>query len=75
MDFKGNILRFVIEKLVIALLDYCKPDEIKVLLDEAIDFVEHKIETSPNGFDDTLLPVLKVVRDVFDIPDLPDPRG
>lgn len=69
---KEQILSFVVSKLITGFLAKLDPDSLMVQLDILIDSVEDHVLTTPNKFDDELLPVLKFVRDLFQITDLPD---
>lgn len=69
---KEKILSYAITKLVSAFLSGLSAQQIKVQLDHLIDHLEDLIQDSSNNLDNSLLPVIKFVRDVFDIPDYPD---
>lgn len=65
---KEKILSYVVTLLLSSL----SAEEMKHLLDRAIDIVEQKVADSESQVDDILLPVLRLVREVLSIPDYPD---
>lgn len=69
---KEKILNFVIARIVETLLGNLSSQQIKGELDRLIDRLEVLIADSSNTMDDQLLPVVRFVRDTFDVPDLPD---
>lgn len=69
---REQILSFVVSKLISGFLAKLDNQSLMVQLDNLIDAVEVAIIHSPNAVDDELLPVLKFVRDLFCITDLPD---
>lgn len=69
---KNKIVEMVMPIFVNALLKSFSKDEIKVTLDNLIDRLEEYIQTTETKVDDGLLPIVYFVRNIFDIPDLPD---
>ena len=69
---KDKILSFVISQVVQSLLGNLSSQQIKAELDRLIDRFEDLIADSSNTLDDQLMPVIKFVRDAFDVPDFPD---
>ena len=56
--------------LINALIGMLTPELLRELADKVIDFAEEKVEDSETKIDDWLvLPVVKMVRDTFNIPD------
>ncbi len=63
---KAKLLMMVIEGLI----ETITPDMMKEGLDKLFDFIETKVEDSSTPTDDAvILPLLKIARDAFDIPD------
>jgi hypothetical protein len=64
---------FLISKLIQALLTELQkhaPDLILGLADKVLDFVEEKVLGSASQADDAIvLPICKMIRDTFSIPD------
>ncbi len=51
-------------------MDRLSSYELKEWIDKGLDMVEDKVEASPNTVDDIIvLPLCKMVRDTFSIPD------
>ena len=69
---KEKILKLVVTKVIEAFLGSLNHQQIKVELDHWIDRIESYVENSENKIDDTVLPVLKFARELFDVPDYPD---
>lgn len=69
---KEKILTFVISQVIQAFLGNLTHQQIKVELDKLIDRLEVLIASSENTLDDSVLPIVKFIRDAFDIPDYPD---
>ena len=45
-------------------------DMLRERLDDFLDWIERKVEESTNKLDDmTILPFIKLIRDLYDIPD------
>jgi len=60
----------LIKALMSIVARYLTEDLMKELADKILDFVEEKVEQSENKIDDaTVLPVLKKIREAFDIED------
>lgn len=45
------------------------PDRLREHIDDLIDWVENKIVDSANKLDDKVLPVINIIRAIYDIPD------
>lgn len=69
---KNKIVEMVMPIFVNALLKSFSKDEIKRTLDDLIDRLEEYIRSTETKVDDGLLPIVYFVRNIFDIPDLPD---
>lgn len=69
---KEAILKIILPQLINALILAFPEKTIKKALDSAIDAIENQIAKSETQVDDMALPVIKVIRSMFDIPDLPD---
>jgi len=69
---KDKILTFVISQIVQAFLGNLSHQQIKVELDKLIDRLEELIASSENTLDDGFMPIVKFIRDAFDIPDYPE---
>lgn len=69
---KSQMISYLVNSLVNAFLRSLDPADLKIALDKMIDSFENTIAESPNKIDDSLLPGLRFVRELFDIPDLPD---
>jgi len=63
---KGKVLSVLIEMVINAIT----PDRLKEFVDMILDFVENIATDSSNKFDDSaLLPICRLIRSTFDIPD------
>lgn len=69
---KNKLLEYLFPLLVKALLNSFDLNDIKRELDAFIDRLENRIELSDSKVDDSLLPLIYALRNVFDIPDYPD---
>ncbi len=59
--------------LLPALLKALKPEMLQSVVDTLLDKVEKLVEESPNKIDDLIvLPLVKIIRDTFNIPDNDD---
>jgi hypothetical protein len=66
----------VIGKIVEGLCEVFPKDKVIEGVDKAIDKIENAVEKTPNKIDDIIvLPVLKKVRDTFNIPDNDENQG
>jgi hypothetical protein len=62
-----------IQALLGLVLGYLTEAQLKKFADMAFDFVEDAVQKSENPYDDAIvLPIIKKVRDAFDIPDNDD---
>lgn len=66
----------VIKKLIEVMLEKFPKEVVLEAVDTALDYVENKVEASPNKIDDMLvLPVIKkVIREPFGIEDNDTPK-
>ena len=63
---RNKILQIVVRQL----LKQLSPDLLKQIADAALDKVEQAVADSENKFDDqTVLPLIALIRTAFDIPD------
>lgn len=69
---KEKLLQLMLPHIIDALLSAFDADHLKRMLDQAIDTLEDKIEFSDSKIDDSVLPIIRMIRTVFDIPDYPD---
>lgn len=69
---KNKIVEILLPMFVNSLLNSFDSDEIKREIDRFIDRLENRIELSDSKVDDSLLPVIYMIRNMFDIPDYPD---
>jgi hypothetical protein len=52
------------------MMERLQAEDLKKWVDYALDIIEKKVEESPNKFDDMIvLPIIKLGRSQFDIPD------
>ena len=60
----------IIVKLIEMLLKLLTPEMLRMVADKILDFVEEKVEDTGTTIDDKLvLPIIKMIRDTFDIED------
>lgn len=69
---KAKIIEMVLPTIISALLSAFPEDQVRRWLDSLIDIVEEKIKESDSKVDDALLPILKLLRSMFNIPDYED---
>lgn len=69
---RDRLINFVISRVVDAIISNLNPSQVKHLLDDLIDRLENMVEESSNKFDDNLLPFIKFLRELLDVPDYPD---
>ncbi len=69
---KAKIIEMILPSIVNALLMAFPDEQIKRWLDGLIDIIEEKISESDSRVDDAMLPVLKALRGIFNIPDYED---
>lgn len=65
----------LITMLIKSLLALVTPELLKTMVDAMLDVVEDYVENSPNKVDDAILPVVKMIRMTFDIPDNDAPKA
>ena len=67
------MLESMVAALFSVILKRFPKDVVKDLLDMLLDQVEDYIDATPNKYDDMILnPIIKTLRDYFDIPDTDD---
>ena len=65
-----NIKAMLIQQLISVLLGMLTPELLKKSVDTFLDFVEDFVEDTENQYDDrAVLPICKLIRTTFDIPD------
>lgn len=69
---KEKLLTLLLPTLIQSLLSSFPEETIKRLLDSWIDQLEDYISLTQTKVDDTLLPIIYMIRNLFDIPDYPD---
>lgn len=69
---KTKIIELVLPAIINALMAAFPEDQIRKMLDGLIDIVEEKIAESDSRIDDAALPLIKLVREFFNIPDYKD---
>lgn len=69
---RENLIRYFLPVIIKAVLNSFSIEQIKLWLDAQIDTLEEYIAASPSSVDDAFLPVIKVVRETFDLPDMED---
>jgi len=69
---KQNMIIYVVTTLINTFIKTLNIEDLKRYIDNLIDSVEKTVEESPNKLDDTILPGLRLVRELFAIPDFPD---
>lgn len=63
-------MKTIIANLIAMLIDMVDEKTAKDMLDKLIDIAEDRITNSKTKWDDiTILPILKKIRDIVDIPD------
>jgi len=66
----ADIILKALQALLGIALSFLTTEQLKKFADMAFDFIEDAIQESENQYDDTLiLPVIKRLRDAFNIPD------
>ena len=69
---KQSMIIYIITSLINNFVKSLDIKDLQKFLDNLIDSVEDTIATSENKLDDSLLPGLRLVRELFNIPDYPD---
>ena len=69
---KQSMIIYIITSLINNFVKSLDIKDLQKFLDNLIDSVEDTIATSENKLDDSLLPGLRLVRELFNIPDFPD---
>lgn len=69
---KKSMITYIVSTLINTFIKSLKIEDLKRFLDNLIDSIETTIEQSDTKLDDTLLPGLRLVRELFNIPDFPD---
>lgn len=65
---------YIITQLINNFIKSLNVSDLQKFLDNLIDNVENTIQESDNKLDDSLLPGLRLVRELFNIPDFPDDK-
>jgi hypothetical protein len=66
---RTRIMELLLPTLVQAMVNSFGEEYVKYNLDKFLDTIEDRIAASETKVDDALLPLLKAVRNIFDIPD------
>lgn len=69
---REKILSLVISKIVEMILGSLTQEQTKHELDRLIDRLEELIASTETQLDDALMPALRFMREVIDVPDYPD---
>lgn len=69
---KKSMIVYIITTLINNFVKSLDVEDLQKFLDNLIDSVEDTIANSENKLDDALLPGLRLVRELFNIPDFPD---
>lgn len=69
---KKSMIVYIITTLINNFVKSLDVKDLQKFLDNLIDSVEDTIANSENKLDDALLPGLRLVRELFNIPDFPD---
>lgn len=70
MSIKSTIQKFVIEQGIAILQTLVNPELLREAVDKALDHIEEVVQKSDNTYDDkVILPVCKMIRETFNIPD------
>lgn len=65
---KEKLILFMLPTLVKSLLNMFDIEDIRIYLDKRITELEDHITNTPNKVDDALLPVIKSIRQILNIP-------
>jgi len=69
---KKSMIIYIVTTLINNFVKSLDIKDLQKFLDNLIDSVEDTIAKSENKLDDSLLPGLRLVRELFNIPDFPD---
>jgi len=69
---KKSMIVYIVTQLINNFVKSLDIKDLQIFLDKLIDNVENTIQESDNKLDDSLLPGLRLVRELFNIPDFPD---
>jgi len=69
---KKSMIVYIVTQLINNFIKSLDIKDLQKFLDNMIDSVEDTIAASENKLDDSLLPGLRLVRELFNIPDFPD---
>jgi len=69
---KKSMIVYIVTQLINNFIKSLDIKDLQIFLDNLIDNIENTIQTSDNKLDDSLLPGLRLVRELFNIPDFPD---
>jgi len=66
----NKIKILLMEKMISVILGQLTPELLKSFADHLLDWIEVKVQDSETEIDDrVLLPIIKMIRSTFDIPD------
>jgi len=72
VKMKKSMIVYIVTQLINNFIKSLDIKDLQIFLDNLIDNIENTIQTSDNKLDDSLLPGLRLVRELFNIPDFPD---
>jgi hypothetical protein len=72
LDFIIKVLAVIIPVLIEQLRKILTPERFVELGDKLLDWCERAIQANEDWYDEWLLELIKIVREMCDIPDLPD---
>ncbi len=65
-----NVKAMLIQQLISVLLEMLTPELLRKAVDTFLDFIEDFVQDTENKYDDkAVLPICKLIRSTFDIPD------
>lgn len=69
---RKNMIVYILTTLLNQFIKNLDTDDLRRFLDRQIDVLEDVINNSENKYDDSLLPGLRLIRELFNIPDYED---
>lgn len=69
---KKSMIQYIVTTLLNQFIKSLDIEDMQRWLDKLIDSLESTVQESPNKIDDSILPGLRLVRELFNIPDFPD---
>ena len=72
VKMKKSMIVYIMTTLINQFIKSLNIEDLQRFLDSLIDSIENTIEQSETKYDDTLLPGLRLIRELFNIPDFPD---